>query len=124
VRQFGDRPVTAIDEFMVDEGLHRLSRRLGPQGRPLTGSTINRYKSKLSAVFIHFIQHPDYKRLGFTNPVRKESVSRYRENPAKDRFLDADEQAALLAACRESHWDRCYLLVLMALTTGARKGSC
>ena len=47
--QFGDRPVTSIDEFMVDEGLHRLSKRRGRGGRSLTGSTINRYKSKLSA---------------------------------------------------------------------------
>ena len=54
--------------------------------------------------------------------MRKESVSRFRENPAKDRFLSQEEQAALLAACRASHWDKCHLLVLMALTTGARKG--
>lgn len=114
--QFGDRPVTAIDEFLVDDGLNQLHQK------GLTGSTINRYKSKLSAVFIHFIQHPDFKRAGFTNPVRKESVSRFRENPAKDRFLSLEEQDAILRACQMSHWDRCYLLVLMALTTGARKG--
>jgi integrase len=114
--QFGDQPVTRIDEFMVDEGLTVLEKG----GR--SGSTINRYKSTLSAVFIHFIRHPDYKRAGFTNPVRKESVSRFRENPAKDRFLSQAEQNALLHACRTSHWDRCYLLVLLALTTGARKG--
>ena len=114
--QFGDKSVTSIDEFMVDDGLIRL------QKKGLTGSTINRYKSKLSAVFIHFIQHPDYKRAGFTNPVRKESVSRFPENPAKDRFLSQEEQGVLLRACRASHWGRCYLLVLMALTTGARKG--
>jgi integrase len=28
----------------------------------------------------------------------------------------------LIKACKESHWDKLYLLVLMALTTGARKG--
>lgn len=114
--QFGDTPVTKIDEFMVDDGLIALSQK------GLTGSTINCYKSTLSAVFIYFIQHLDYKRAGFTNPVRKESVSRFKENPSKDRFLDKNEQRALLGACRASHWDRLYLLVLMALTTGARKG--
>lgn len=75
--QFGDIPVTKIDEFMVDDALIRLHEK----GR--TGSTINRYKSTLSAVFIYFIQHPDFKRAGFTNPVRKESVSRFKENPSK-----------------------------------------
>ena len=101
---------------MVDDGLIALSKK------GLTGSTINRYKSTLSSVFIYFIRHPKYKRAGFTNPVRKESVSRFTENPSKNRFLNQDEQQSLLVSCRASHWDRLYLLVLMALTTGARKG--
>ncbi len=41
----GDQPVTAIDEYIVDDGLIRLSKK------GLTGSSIDRYKSKLSAVF-------------------------------------------------------------------------
>lgn len=68
-KRFGTLPVTKIDEYLVDDGLIHLSKK------GLTGSTINRYKSTLSAVFIYFIQHPSYKRTGFTNPVRKESVS-------------------------------------------------
>jgi integrase len=114
--QFGDKPITKIDEFMVDDGLIKLKKK------DLTGSTINRYKSTLSAIFIYFIQHPDFKRAGFTNPVRKESVSRFKENPCKDRFLSEGEQLLILTACRASNWHKLYLLVLMALTTGARKG--
>ena len=113
--RFGGLQVTEIDEFMVDDGLINLSSRI-------TGSTVNRYKSTLSAVFIYFIQHPEYKRIGFTNPVRKESVSSFSENPAKQRFLSKEEQKNLLKACQNSHWNKLYLLVLMALTTGARKG--
>jgi len=116
VKQFGEMPVTKIDEFHVDEALNKLA------AKQLTGSTINRYKSTLSATLIFFIRHPLYKRAGFTNPVRKESVTRFSENPGKDRFLSAQEQKLLLAACRQSHWPKLYLLVLMALTTGARKG--
>ena len=112
---FGDTPVTKIDAFSVDQGLLTL------KGVGLTGSTINRYKSTLSAVFIFLVQHPDFKRLELTNPVRKEAVSRFKENPPKDRFLTSDEQQQLLSACKSSRWERLYLLVLMALTTGARK---
>ena len=114
--QFGEIPITKIDEFMVDDGLLRLKKNAR------TGSTINRYKSTLSAVFIHFIQHPNFKRAGLTNPVRKESVSRFSENPAKDKFLTESEQQKLLEVCGSSYWDMLYLLVLLALTTGARKG--
>jgi len=113
--QFEDKDVIEIDEFMVDEILVSLSERI-------TGSSVNRYKSTLSSVFIYFIQHPKYKRIGFTNPVRKESVSKFSENPAKQRFLSLDEQQKLLSACKLVHWDKLYLLVLMALTTGARRG--
>ena len=73
--QFGDKSITNVDKFIVDDGLLNLKKK------GLTGSTINRYKSTLSAVFIYFIQHPDFKRAGFSNPVRKESVSRFKEKP-------------------------------------------
>jgi integrase len=36
--------------------------------------------------------------------------------------LTDEERKRLLKACRESHWDKLYLLVLMAMVTGARKG--
>lgn len=87
-----------------------------------TGSSLNRYKSTLSAVFIWFNRHPDYKRLQYNNPVRQEHVSTFPENPAKDRFLTEDEQRLLLQAARGGRWERMYMLVLMALTTGCRKG--
>lgn len=119
VSRFGDKPVTQIDEEAVDDGLIKLAEER-------TGSTVNRYKSTLSAVFIFYIRHKDYKKLvlhiKFTNPVRGETVSKFSENPAKDRFLDQAEQEALIKACKSSHWEKLYLLVLMALTTGARKG--
>ena len=90
--RFGHIPITDIDELMVDDGLIDLATTL-------TGSTVNRYKSTLSAVFIFFIQHPKYKRvctqIGFSNPVRKETVSRFPENPAKERFLSDEEQRRL-----------------------------
>jgi integrase len=113
--RFGDKPVSKVDEHMVDDGLIVLSKKR-------TGSTCNRYKSSLSAVFIYFIRHPDYKKLKLANPVRRESVSRFSENPSKDRFLSKDEQKSLLAACQSATWDKLYILILAALTTGGRKG--
>ncbi|MBK6863385.1 MAG: site-specific integrase [Ideonella sp.] len=38
------------------------------------------------------------------------------------RFLSDDERRRLLDACKTSKWPRLYLLVLLALTTGARRG--
>lgn len=114
-KRFQDFPVNMIDEFMVDKALHELAKTL-------SGSTVNRYKSHLSAIFTFLIRHPDYKRLGINNPVLAPSVSRFKENPSKDRFLSPEEQNALLRASQQSRWTRMYLLLMMALTTGARKG--
>jgi integrase len=123
VLRFGDKPVIDITEFDVDDGLIDLSRRPGRgSNKTLTGSSLNRYKSTLSAVFIWFNRHPEFKRLQFNNPVRQEHVSTFPENPAKDRFLTEDEQRTLLQSARGGRWDRMYLLVLLALTTGCRKG--
>lgn len=66
ITRFGEKQVTQIDEFDVGDGLVQLAETL-------TGSTINRYKSTLSAVVLFFIRHPAYKKLGYINPVRKES---------------------------------------------------
>lgn len=115
-KRFAEKLVTDIRPEDIDEVLLEL------QAEGLTDSTLNRYKSNLSSVFIAFNRHPKYKLLKFANPVRSEFVSSFSENPPKERFLSPDEQKALLDAARHSHWDRLYLLVLMALTTGARRG--
>lgn len=113
--------VTDITPEDVDDALLALEVK-GPKGFPLSGSSVNRYKSNLSSVFIEFNKHRVFKRLRFSNPVRSEFVSSFSENPPKNRFLSPDEQKSLLNVSRNSHWDRLYLLVLMALTTGARRG--
>tara|TARA_R100000988_G_scaffold103834_1_gene86328 strand:+ start:482 stop:1264 length:783 start_codon:yes stop_codon:yes gene_type:complete len=113
--RLSEKLVTEVTAEDIDEALHEIARKR-------TGSTVNRYKSHLSSVFIAFNRHPTYKRLRFANPVRSEFVSSFPENAPKNRFLSPKEQQRLLAAARASHWDRLYLLVLMALTTGARRG--
>jgi len=57
---------------------------------------------------------------GFVAPTR--GVERQEVNNARVRFLDSSERERLLAVCRVAKWSRLYLLVLMAITTGARRG--
>jgi len=135
--QLGDYPINDIDPFMVNKGLAVLAI-------DKTNSTVNRYKTNLSAQFLYFIAghhiqadtqeerklaveaHQDLliqlKATKFSNPVTDEMTVKYSENKSKEVFLTIEQQKALLKSCKENHWDRLYLLVLMALTTGARKG--
>lgn len=98
----------------------------GPDGQPIyhfkkktmSPATVNRYATALAAVITWSIR----KRIapkGLVHPCR--SVERRPETAGRTRFLSNDEQARLLEACRASSWPELYLLVLLALTTGARK---
>lgn len=82
-------------------------------------ATINRYQAALSAVFT-WAQRRRHAPKGWQNPCVHVEM-----RPEKNeivRFLSEAEQRALLAECRRSRWPRLYLVVLMGLTTGARRG--
>lgn len=85
----------------------------------LAAATVNRYHASLSAVVTWAVKRRIAPK-GYVHPCR--SVERRPEDNARTRFLSDDECRRLLDACRASSWPRLYLLVLMALTTGARKG--
>ena len=82
----------------------------------LSNATINRYKAAISVVFSYAIREYDLA----NNPVLQ--VRSKRENNERIRFLSEEERTRLFEACRDSQWSKLYLLVLMAITTGARKG--
>lgn len=82
-------------------------------------ATINRYNSCIAALFTWCIK----KRLaqkGWENPTK--GIESRPENNEVVRFLSETERNDLLSACRASTWDKLYLLVMVALTTGARRG--
>lgn len=89
------------------------------RGKPIAPATLNRYAASLAAVFTWSI-HRRIAPKGWVHPCR--SVKRRVEDNEKTRFLSDDERGRLLAACKASKWPRMYLLVLLALTTGARRG--
>jgi integrase len=71
----------------------------------------------LSSIFRYAIKEQSYLS---ANPVAQ--VPSRTEKNKRTRFLSDEERNALLTACHESDWNKLYLLVLMALTTGARLG--
>ncbi len=106
---FGDRIMTDIDIFdlreqidcMVDEGQR---------------ATINRKKAVLSSVYKFALSR------GYVDSNIVRNVVIDDDTKRRNRVLSDAERPRLLKACQESHWDKLYLLVLMAMTTGARRG--
>ena len=87
--------------------------------KPLSPATINRYAAALGAVLSWSIK----KRLAprnWDNPCKR--IERREEDNEVVRFLSDAERVALMAACRASSWKKLYMLVLLAITTGARRG--
>jgi len=87
--------------------------------KPMAPATVNRYSAALAAVITWAIKRRIAPK-GYVHPCR--SIESQAENNEKTRFLTQDECTRLLEACKASKWRRLYLLVLMALSTGALRG--
>jgi integrase len=85
-------------------------------GLDRTPASRNRYLSVLSQVF----ELARDKELIDSNPCK--GVKRGEEKSRFGRALSDEEKGRLLDACRQSAWDHMYLLVTLALSTGARRG--
>lgn len=87
--------------------------------KPPAPATVNRYAASIGAVFTWAIRRRIAPK-AWVHPCR--AIERQQENNEQTRFLSDDERDRLLIACKAAPWPRLYLLVLLALTTGARKG--
>jgi integrase len=109
VNIFGNKNILDVTRRDVSNGLNMLPSSY-------TNATINRYKALISVVFSYACREYDLPE----NPVRY--IRALPEDNARVRFLSDDERSRLFEAIRRSNWDKFYLLVLLAITTGARKG--
>lgn len=87
--------------------------------KPRAPATLNRYSAAIASVFTWAIKRRIAPK-GWVHPCR--GIEREAENNEKTKFLSDDERQRLLEACKASQWKRLYLLVLLALTTGGRRG--
>ena len=105
----GDKLIVEITSVEIKSVLDDLASHL-------SNATVNRYKAALSVVFSYAVREYNFS----NNPVK--NIRSLPENNARIRFLSNSERRALFGACRGSQWVKLYLLVLLAITTGARKG--
>jgi integrase len=87
--------------------------------RPHAPATLNRYAATAGALFTWCIRQRIAPK-GWVHPCR--GIERKPENNEIIRHLTSDECERLLAACKASKWPKMYLLVLLGLTTGSRRG--
>ncbi|WP_354624825.1 site-specific integrase [Psychromonas sp. MME2] len=105
---FADKTVGKITRQQIKDELKLLSN-----DKAL--ATLNRYKAAIGALYSYLSDEFDID----YNPVK--GIRQYAENNGRTRFLTAEEISRLFITVKESTWGQLYLLVLMALTTGARR---
>jgi integrase len=91
--------------------------KIPPKEFVRSGATVNRYLQTLSGLFTVALKE---WRLIDRNPVRE--ISKKREARGRARFLSDAERDTLLTACAASSWPTLHTLVMLAISTGARRG--
>lgn len=116
--ELGDRPLVSITAATIAEVRDRLATEPAKhKGKPLSGATINRRITALSAVMTVAV-----KEYGWITKNPISNVTRMPDSKGRERFLSAFERADLLDACARSDLAMLGPLVRLALATGARKG--
>lgn len=116
-KRLGKHTLSAITTPLVTQHRDELKAETTRQGKPRSNATVNRYLSILSHLFTVACNDWEWTT---DNPIRR--VSKLKEPSGRVRYLSENERDRLLEACRDSENDSIYLIVLLALSTGMRRG--
>jgi integrase len=82
----------------------------------ISPARINRYMAALSHCMTIAVNEWEWLE---NNPMRK--IAKHKEPRGRTRFLSDEERKGFLEACKTSYYKPLYLIVVLALSTGARK---
>ncbi len=123
--QIGERTLAELTPSLLSECRDRLLNepytpcKYGPadwKGSKKGPATVVRYMTSMSHVLTIACNEWQWIAVNIMTKVKRPTLPRGRV-----RFLSDEERGRLLAACRQSHWEDLYTLVILALSTGARK---
>lgn len=113
----GDFTLADATPPLIAEYRNKLSSEATRAGEGRSPGTVNRYLAALSHVFTVAVREWHWLE---SNPVSR--VTKKKEPRGRVRFLSDDERMRLLNACKGNSCDVLYTIVVLALSTGARKG--
>jgi len=102
---------------VIDSLRDELAKGTTNRGEKRTTATVNRYLAALSHVFTKAVNVWQWLE---SNPLLK--IERHSENQGRVRYLDDDERSRLLETCKQSSNKQLYTIVVLALSSGMRKG--
>lgn len=114
--KLGDYALIYLTPDLLLEERKRMSQTLSVRKTLLNPSTINRYFATLSGAIRYAC-----KNLRWIDENPCANLLKLKSKPKVRRVLIENEELHLLEACRQSHSTYLYCIVLIGLTTGARK---
>jgi len=115
-KNIGHLFLSEISPRVLSEYRDRLLNTPIQNNKPRSPATVNRYMAALSHAFTIAVEDWEWLQ---ENPLNK--VRRLTESRGRTRFLSPEEVNSLLQACETSPCKPLYPIVIMALSTGARK---
>ena len=114
--QIGDVRLSELSTSLISEQRDLLSRTITNRKKPMSPARVNRYMAALSTALNTSIREWEWME---DNPMRK--ISKLKEPRGRVRYLSDEERERLLDACKDSANTNLYLIVVLALSTGARQ---
>jgi integrase len=114
--QLGHKSLADINPINISECRDRLLREPGSKKKKRSPATVVRYMAALSHALTVSVQEWGWLD---DSPMRK--VSKPKEPRGRVRLLDECERERLMQACKEGSDRNLYTIVILALSTGARK---
>ncbi|MDQ7075030.1 MAG: site-specific integrase [Gammaproteobacteria bacterium] len=113
--QIGDCVLADVTAALLTETRDKLANIPTVNGQR-AAATVNRYLASASHAFTVAV-----KEWGWLEDSPMRNVSKFKEPRGRVRYLSEEERPRFLAACRESSNPYLYPVVVLALSTGARK---
>ena len=124
-KELGHYVLADLSRAIISESIEKLSQRKLKRINKETGDAeyphisparINRHISALSHACTIAVNEWEWLE---DNPMKK--IKKLKEPRGRVRFLDDKEREALLDACKQAPYEHLYLIVVLALSTGARR---
>ncbi|WAK02790.1 tyrosine-type recombinase/integrase [Methylobacter sp. YRD-M1] len=115
--EIGAFTLADINPAVITQCRDKLLTEIGQRGKVRTPASVVRYMAALSHAFTIAVNEWQWLE---DSPMRK--VKKPKEPRGRVRFLEDDDRARLLQACKESSNELLYICVILALSTGMRQG--
>lgn len=112
----GYHALADVTPALIAEQREKLAVGITARNKLRTSATVNRYLAALSHVFTVAVKEWGWLE---SNPLQK--VTKLKEPRGRVRFLSDEERQRVLELCKKSESPWLYLIVVLALSTGARR---